>query len=156
MSARTVSVSAVEEVERALTTLFRKARLPRVHERLVERAGVSLDPALYAVLVRVEEHEPMRLTDLAAVLGVDASTASRQLKSLESAALVGRRSDPADGRAAVFVLSTAGRRTLARLREARHAAISHMLTGWDPRDTADLARLLDRLSVDIDRLMEAP
>lgn len=154
MAGPTTPLVAIEDVERTLTTLLRKARLPRLHERLVERAGVSLDRALYDVLVRVEENQPMRLTDLAVLLGVDASTASRQLKSLESSGLVERRSDPADGRAAVFVLSAAGRRTLARVRDARLAAISHLLAEWEAQDLADLARLLERLGADINRLLE--
>lgn len=146
----------VEAVEEALTRLVRRARLPRTHQRLVERAGVSVDPALYTVLARVGEHGPVRLTELAHILGVDASTASRQLKLLERSGLVERRPDPDDGRAATFVLSTAGGRMLSRIREARHAAFSEVLGGWSGDDLDRLAELLDRLVDDIVRYTEDP
>jgi len=144
----------LERLDHVLTRLVRLARLPRVHERLVERAGVAIEPSAYAILSRIEEHEPVRLTDLAQELSVEISTASRQVSQLERSDLLDRRPDPTDGRSSMLTLSPDGRRVLARVREARTSALHEILSGWSRDDRVRLAGLLDRLVADITAFVE--
>jgi DNA-binding MarR family transcriptional regulator len=142
--------AVLTEIEQALTRLIRRGNQPRVHERLASRAGVALDRAGYAVLCRIQEGGPLRLSDLAARTGVDASTVSRQVRQLERSGLVGRVGDPEDGRASLLDLTTEGARVLARMREARRTSLSQVLGGWSLQDRRVLAVLLARLVDDLE------
>lgn len=153
-SRETTTLDDLAVIEAALTAIVRRANLPRLHDRLVQRAGVTLDRAAYVALSRIGEWGPVRLTDLAQQLGVDISTASRQVKQLDHAGLVVRRADPADGRSTALELSVDGANVLAALQDARRAALADLLDAWDGPDRAHLARLLDRLALDIARFSE--
>ena len=144
--------AAMTDIERALTRLIRRGNQPRVHERLAARAGVALDRAAYAALCRLHESGPLRLSELAARMGVDASTASRQVQQLERAGLVARVGDPADRRASLLELTPEGGRVLARMRQARHASLTQVLAGWSARDRRTLAASLTRLVDDLERV----
>jgi DNA-binding MarR family transcriptional regulator len=140
------------EIEQALTRLIRRGAQPRVHERLAARAGVSLDRAAYAALCRVHEAGPLRLSELAARMGVDVSTASRQVQQLERTGLVARVGDPADRRASLLGLTAEGGRMLTRMREARHASLTQVLADWSAKDRRMLATTLTRLVDDLERV----
>jgi DNA-binding MarR family transcriptional regulator len=144
--------AAMTDIEHALTRLIRRGNQPRVHERLAARAGVTLDRAAYAALCRVHEAGPLRLSELAARMGVDASTASRQVQQLERIGLVGRVGDPADRRASLLELTAEGDRVLARMRQARRASLAQVLGGWSGADRRTLAAVLTRLVDDLERV----
>jgi DNA-binding MarR family transcriptional regulator len=144
--------ATMTDIEQALTRLVRRGNQPRVHERLAARAGVPLDRAAYAALCRVQEAGPLRLSELAARMGVDASTASRQVQQLERTGLVGRVGDPDDGRASLLELTAEGDRVLTRMRQARRASLDQVLAGWSAADRRVLAALLTRLVDDLERV----
>jgi DNA-binding MarR family transcriptional regulator len=144
--------ATMTEIEQALTRLMRRGNQPRVHERLAARAGVSLDRAAYAALCRVHEAGPLRLSELATRMGVDVSTASRQVQQLERAGLVGRVTDPVDRRASLLELTAEGDRVLARMRKARRASLTQVLAGWSPKDRRTLAAVLTRLVDDLEQV----
>jgi DNA-binding MarR family transcriptional regulator len=144
--------ATMTDIEQALTRLVRRGNQPRVHERLAARAGVSLDRAAYAALCRVQETGPLRLSELAARMGVDASTASRQVQQLERTGLVGRVGDPDDRRASLLELTAEGDRVLTRMRRARRASLDRVLAGWSAADRRVLAALLTRLVDDLERV----
>jgi DNA-binding MarR family transcriptional regulator len=146
------AAAVLPEIEQALTRLIRRGNQPRVHERLAARAGVALDRAGYAVLCRVHEGGPLRLSELAGRMGVDTSTASRQVQQLERSGLVGRVADPHDRRASLLELSAEGQRALARMREARRASLAQVLGDWSVKDRRALAVLLARLVDDLERV----
>jgi DNA-binding MarR family transcriptional regulator len=143
------SRSAIDEIERGLTMVVRRANLPRSHDRLMSRANLSLDKAAYAVLARLDDMGTASLSELAANMGVDTSTASRQVRDLERAELVRRDEHPGDRRVAVLTLTPAGVTILARLRDARREAIAELLAAWDEEDREQLGRLLGRLADDL-------
>jgi DNA-binding MarR family transcriptional regulator len=144
--------ATMTDIEQALTRLVRRGNQPRVHERLAARAGVSLDRAAYAALCRVQEAGPLRLSELAARMGVDASTASRQVQQLERTGLVGRVGDPDDRRASLLELTAEGDRVLTRMRRARRGSLDRVLAGWSAADRRVLAALLTRLVDDLERV----
>ena len=154
MTATTTSATdrAMTDIEHALTRLIRRGNQPRVHERLAARAGVALDRAGYAALCRLHEAGPLRLSELAARMGVDASTASRQVQQLERTGLVGRVGDPADRRASLLELTAEGDRVLARMRQARRESLAQVLGGWSKADRRTLAVMLTRLVDDLERV----
>jgi DNA-binding MarR family transcriptional regulator len=146
--------TTIGDIEQALTRLFRRGNQPRVHEQLIARAGVALDRAAYAVVSRLSDCGPVRLSELAYRMGVDVSTACRQVQALEQAGLVTRTVDPADRRATLLRLSEEGTLVLGRVREVRRAQLAKALRAWPAEDRRQFATLLDRMLDDFDALME--
>ena len=139
----------LSRVEEALASVVSLVGLPRVHERMMIKAGLQLDPSVYPLLRRVGDFGPLRLSELTRLLGVDMSTASRKVKQLERDGLLTRQSDSSDGRASVLQLSRTGRDILARLRAARHELIEEVFALWPEKDLAVVAPLLQRVAADL-------
>jgi DNA-binding MarR family transcriptional regulator len=133
------------DLERALTRLIRRAFLPTVGEATRRAAGVNLERAAYVTLVRIAALDGARLSDLAAALGIDVSTASRHVKRLVDAGYVEVTTDPDDARARRYRPSAAGTDALCRVRDARRAHLARVLDGWEDDDVTRLADGLDRL-----------
>ncbi len=133
-------------VEYALTRFLRQATRPAVGKRLMAVGGVTMDRAVYAALVRIDETEPIRPTELAEILGIDLSAVSRQVRDLVQASLVERTPDAADQRACRLRLTDDGRALLGRVRQARQDALRELLDGWSDADQRTLARLVARLA----------
>jgi DNA-binding MarR family transcriptional regulator len=127
----------------------------RVHERLLQSAGVRLDRAGAAALYKLHLHgDAIRVTVLAEMLGVDAPTVTRKIQQLERDGLVVRHADPDDGRASRIRLTPAGRRTLERVTKARRAWLDRMFDGWAEQDLVAFGSLLGRFSASLERDME--
>ncbi len=145
-----VEPEPVVVAEQALTRFMRQATRPAVGKWLSEVGGVSLDRADYVALVRIDEAEPMRLTELAEILGIDLSAVSRQVRDLVSSALVERSKDACDQRASQLRLTEEGRALLVRVRLARQEAVRRLLAGWSESDQRTLARLVAQLANDME------
>jgi DNA-binding MarR family transcriptional regulator len=133
------------ELERALTRLIRRAFLPTAGEATRREAGVHLERAAYVTLVRVTELDGGRLSDIAAALGVEVSTASRHVKRLVEEGYVEATTDPDDARARRYRPTPAGDAALCRVRQTRRSHLAEMLDDWPPDDVDRLAEGLDRL-----------
>jgi DNA-binding MarR family transcriptional regulator len=134
----------IESVEQALTRLVRLAENRR-RSAPSQSPSNRLDRAAYTLLTRLEECPAARLTELASVMEIDLSTASRQVRSLEERGFVSRIEDPRDQRTAWLEVTGAGREVLGAARALRVERISSRLSDWDERDVEELARLLSKL-----------
>ncbi len=148
-------VEDVELVERALGNLFRLSRNFRFQEAVHRRSGFAVDRASYGVLARVGELQPVRLTDLAHVLGVDVSTTSRQVATLEQRGLLERAADPDDGRAVLIALTEPGEQYLKQLSAAWHEIVAESLIDWHPREIAKFATMIDRFVTNLGAAAES-
>jgi DNA-binding MarR family transcriptional regulator len=150
-----LGASAVEQIQESLQVVARSVSQVRVHERLLQAAGVRLDRAGAAALYKLHLHgDAIRVTALAEMLGVDAPTVTRKVQQLERDGLVIRHADPADGRASRIRLTPAGRRTLERVLRARRAWLDRLLEGWDDQDLVRFGSLLGRFSASLERDLE--
>ena len=146
---------AVDQIQASLQVVARSITQVRVHERLLQSAGVRLDRAGAAALYKLYVHgDAMRVTALAEMLDVDTPTVTRKIQQLERDGLVVRNADPDDGRASRIGLTAAGRRTLQRVLKARRAWLERLLEGWDHEDLARFGALLGRFSASLERDME--
>jgi DNA-binding MarR family transcriptional regulator len=145
-----------EQVEDALVPLVRYLSSPRTWRQLAVATEMDLDRAQYLVLRAVAESEPVRAVALAEQVGVDPSTMSRHVNMLERAGLIGRVSDPDDGRATSVSLTPTGRSVMERVRAARHDLITNALVEWTDDDRTQLASLLGRLADDFIRAEHVP
>lgn len=141
--------TAVAWIGDSVVAIVREASLPRVQEWLAAEAGVRVERAGYQVLRAVAEKPSVRIGDLGRELGLDTSTVSRHVKSLEAASLVARSDDPGDRRVARLELTDAGAEAFDRMRRARHRFFAEVLAGWPPSDVETLAPLLARLADDV-------
>ena len=116
-----------------------------------------LDRAAYSVLCRIEEASSIRLTELAVTMGIDLSTASRQVRALEERGLVARTGDPDDQRTKRLDLTEQGLAALDDARALRISTLRSRLSSWPEDDLTELARLLERFvdSVEMGRSPDA-
>lgn len=72
------------------------------------QADCGLSPADYEVLVALSERGPLRITELARLLGWEQSRLSHQLRRMRARGLVERRGDEDDRRGAAVTLAPPG------------------------------------------------
>ena len=106
----------------------------------------GMDKAGYVLLNALHRVGEVRQTDLAARIGLDLSTVSRQIKALEELGFVTRSSDPDDKRASVLAVTAAGRREIARPRRVRWAPVAARLAEIDADDRERFVNLLEQLA----------
>src|SRR3954447_7632700 len=124
-------------------------RSSRQRERVMRAARVPMTRAGLNALRLVERHAPIAISDLARRLGVDQSTASRQLRPLEEQRLVARAVTDDDRRVAWLSLTPKGRRVVERTTEVWLADYELALEDWSAADRATLGELLERLRTDL-------
>lgn len=110
----------------------------------MSRAGHDFAPAM--VLFRVAEQEPVRVSDLAVSCGLDASTVSRHVKSLEDSRYVTRTGDPRDRRASRVELTDRGRSYMSDHMALRAQVVRDALADWPAGDRLEFLRLMQRLA----------
>jgi DNA-binding MarR family transcriptional regulator len=114
--------------------------------------GDKVDLGTYALLKALHSQGAMRVTDLAALAGLDTSTVSRHVQQLDKAGLVDRSAHPDDGRAQQVALTTQGRGLLEESIARRHELLSETLEHWDRDDIEALDKLLARFVGDIEHI----
>ncbi len=142
----------VDRFDEALQTVARSITQVRLHERLLQLAGVRLDRAGATLLFKLSaKGDSLRVTDLAEILGVDTPTVTRKVQQLERQGMVVRQTDPDDRRASRIRLTPDGRRTIERVRRARRSWLEQLLQNWEDDDLSALADLLSRFAEDLER-----
>ncbi len=127
------------------------ARSAAQRERIVRAAALPLTGAGLSLLGLVARHGPIAVGDVARRVGVNASTASRQLRPLEELELIARDVDPADARIARLRTTRAGERALERARDVMLNDYRVALRDWSRADRDRLAELLAVLRDDLSR-----
>lgn len=92
--------------------------------------------------------QALRLSELAAKLGIVPRSATSVVDDLEEAGLVARQPDPHDRRATLVSLTPAGSQILTTLRHKRREAMAAQLTRLTPEEQSTLVDLLTRLAED--------
>jgi DNA-binding MarR family transcriptional regulator len=119
---------------------------PQRDDALLREAGVSLDRALFPLLVALGTRGPLGVAELADLVGRDHTTVSRQLAKLESLRLVGRCESDADRRRRAAQLTASGRKIVQAITSARRRLLSKALAGWSEADRTALAGLNRRFA----------
>jgi DNA-binding MarR family transcriptional regulator len=129
------------------------AVLTRTLEGMHRRSELyrELDRASYLMARTLDTTGPVSINRLASILGLDATTVTRQVATMEATKLVVRRSDPSDGRISLISLSPKGRRTMRAVQLARKERIASLLDDWTEDDRRQLGRLLARFNDDVSR-----
>jgi DNA-binding MarR family transcriptional regulator len=146
---KTTMKAMTEGVEQHLTVLLRRGH--RVH-LWTQSADITLDRSAYGIMCQLADEGPQRPGELAAAFGLDPSTITRQVQSLERAELATRQSDPSDGRVSILDLTVAGRGILEETRDHRRSRLERALEEWTESEIKDFGRLLQKFNASIDRL----
>jgi DNA-binding MarR family transcriptional regulator len=103
--------------------------------RLLDAVGVSQTP---------NSKEGTTVGEIARLLGVDPSRASRLVASAVADGLLERRVAQSDGRKSVLKITASGAKLQARGSEVTRSRIALALAGWTDHDCLHLAELLER------------
>src|SRR5580704_1674364 len=141
----TNDVRALHEVVLDLMGILNE---PKRDDALIAKAGISLDRALFPLLVRIERRGPIGIVELADLAGRDHTTVSRQVARLESLGLVVRRPGRHDQRVREAAVTKKGRAVTDAIDRARESMIGPRLARWTARDRQHLLRLLRKLVSD--------
>jgi DNA-binding MarR family transcriptional regulator len=151
VSALNEPVPVPETAEDALMSL-----LMTVGRQMRQRqAGDAIDYSALPILKLLSHQGPMRLSAMAPLLGLDASTVSRHARQLEDGGLLERTDDPDDRRASRLAVSAHGSDCLAKGFETRRRILTGVLEGWTDEERDTLRLLLHRLVVDLTARHEA-
>jgi DNA-binding MarR family transcriptional regulator len=144
------------DFERAVAAVMRLLADRDTLGDIAARSGHDLPPASWSLLEYLDGYGPLRVSDIAACHGVDISSITPRLKSLERAGLVERRALASDARVSLIVITTSGRQALEAVHAARREIISDALGDIEiPRITAAtevLQCVADHISVVAERV----
>ena len=145
--------SVLRPLHEALIDLIGFFNRPQNDAILLREAGVSLDRALFPLLVLIQRRGPLGVGELADRVGRDYTTVSRQVAKLENLGFVARRAGETDRRVTEAVITENGQAMSEVLDAARERLATIALADWSARDLKDLTRLLRRFA---DNLMQGP
>lgn len=136
------STDTAEQIAALLDGIVRRQR-----RASREGFGASVTHGQFRVLRTLDQaDQPIRLSELAARLGIVPRSATSVVDDLEAADLVARQPDPHDRRATLVDLTSEGRQILTTLREKRRDVMVSQLTRLSPAEQQTLATLLQRLA----------
>lgn len=116
--------------------------LVAVAARSLAAGGVEITLPQYRSMVLLASRGPQRISDLAVLLGVNSSTATRQCDRLEHRGLLRRERSTDDRRSVVVSITPDGLAIVRRVTEARREDIGRILHAMVPEDRASLLAAL--------------
>jgi DNA-binding MarR family transcriptional regulator len=143
------AAASIDIVETQLAVLVRALEAIRLQRPDVP--SQALDRAVYLLLRTLEVSGASTVNALADALGVDPSTAARQVTAMKRKGLVSTQPDPRDRRALLVSPTANGLQQMRSMRQARHDRIADLLDAWPPEEQAVLARMLTRFNDSIVR-----
>ena len=138
--------ASLPRLHRALIDVVSVINRPERDAPLLEMAGLSLERALFPLLVLVERLGPIGIVDLAGRVGRDYTTVSRQVARLEELGLVTRRSNATDRRLREAAITRAGKAATDAVDAARERMALSLFREWSRGDFDELVRLLRKLA----------
>lgn len=141
-----LQLDEIRRIEQAINDIVTWATRNDVQSQAMEGAQCDLTRTHLWLLHRLDENAAIRLSELALAVGLEPSTLSPQVQSLERRGLVERESDPKDGRASLLRVTRSGRTLLARVRATRRRMFAELLATWPDDERSQVAAYLTRLA----------
>lgn len=134
------------------------AVLVRNFELLYRRTDIhdDLDRAEYLMLRVLAENGSQDINTLAASLGLDPSTAGRQVSALSRQGLVERAPAPADRRRCIITPTAAGLRRMDTVRVRRAASLADLLGDWSEGELRTLGLMFTKYNSAVSRKFLTP
>jgi DNA-binding MarR family transcriptional regulator len=118
-------------------------------------AGSGFTPSQLSVLGTLTRQGPLRLSELAAVEGINPTMLSRIVGKLDDAGMITRRADDTDRRAAHVEITVRGATAFAAIRARRTAVLAAGLSELSPAHSDALEGSLDALEALVSALARA-
>jgi DNA-binding MarR family transcriptional regulator len=144
--------AGLPDLHRSLLEIVSLMNRPERDEHLLDMAGLTLERALFPLLVLVERLGPIGVVDLAGRVGRDYTTVSRQVARLEALGLVVRRAGAADRRVREAIVTPHGKAATDALDTARETMALAVFRDWPDQDFHELVRLMRRLAETMGRM----
>jgi DNA-binding MarR family transcriptional regulator len=149
---RRVMNKEIRQLHHTLVDLVGLMNRPQRDSALLQEAGVSLDRALFPLLIGIERKGPIGVVELAGSVGRDYTTVSRQITKLDGLGLIMRRASKVDNRVREAVITPKGREMTSAIDAARERMATVLFAKWSKRDLQDLARLMRQFADDLQSL----
>lgn len=143
----------LRELHSAVVEIVGVMNRPQRDEAMIRAAGISLDRALFPLLVLVERLGPIGVVELADRVGRDYTTVSRQVAKLDSLGLVHRQESATDRRIREAIITENGKAMTDRIDKAREKIGQSIFAQWELQDVTDLVRLMRKFA---DGIKDAP
>ncbi|MFJ1745442.1 MarR family winged helix-turn-helix transcriptional regulator [Streptomyces sp. NPDC088116] len=138
------SAGLLDALQHQVAVFARRAEQTRLGG--VGQVRNTMDRAAYLLLNRLDQEGPMGVKALAAGMGIDSSTVTRQVAPLVDTGLVKRTSHPEDGRAVVLQVSARGLARLNEVRSSRRELMAQVTGGWTEEERDSFTTLLTRFN----------
>jgi DNA-binding MarR family transcriptional regulator len=143
MATRSSVPSSGIDAEAMVGALLTASRLlMAVSTRSLADVEEGLTLPQFRMLVALNTRGRMNLSQVAAELGVQPSTAMRMIDRLVGAAMVARGTSPTDRRSSVISLTETGRRTVAEVTERRRHELAQLVDTMPDGQRRHLIRAL--------------
>jgi len=119
---------------------------PKQDKQLMQKAGVSLDTALFPLLMQIAHYGPLGIVELAGQVDRDHSTVSRQVDKLVALNLVIPTDQTTDKRVRRVGLTDTGKAITDKIAAARRTMMREALQDWDEDQLAELHTSLEHLT----------
>lgn len=152
------SLNAIDQLQVGLQTMTQALTRARMHERLLREAGLRIDRASIIILFKLHHRGrgAMRITDIAAIVGVDTPAVTRKVQQLEQQGYVDRLADPSDRRAALIVLTDEGQQVVDRILGVHRAMLVRLVADWSDEELATFAAQLTKFTQSLSTEVESP
>jgi len=136
----------LRQLHGALLEIVGVMNRPQNDERMVRAAGISLDRALFPLLVGIERFGPIGVVDLADRVGRDYTTVSRQVAKLESLGLVKRQENATDRRVKEAAITPRGKAMTDLVDAARERMGLTIFETWGAQEIGEFVRLMRKFA----------
>jgi DNA-binding MarR family transcriptional regulator len=136
----------LDKLGSAIIELISFLNSPQRDDALLREAKVSIDRALFPLLVRLGVQGPLAVAEIAQQVGRDHTTVSRQLAKLESLGFIERSENGSDRRRRAAQLTDDGRKVVQAITLARRRLLSKALADWSEADGTKLANFIRRFA----------
>lgn len=142
--------ATLRQLHMALIRIVGVMNRPQRDEQLIAAAGISLDRALFPLLVLIDRFGPIGVGELADRVGRDYTTVSRQVAKLDALGLVQRQPAAHDRRISEATITAQGQRMNRAIDTARERIAQATFSTWSSKDVETAAQLMSRLADDLD------
>jgi DNA-binding MarR family transcriptional regulator len=136
----------IRQLHHTLVDLVGLMNRPQRDSALLQEAGVSLDRALFPLLIVIERKGPIGVVELGELVGRDYTTVSRQITKLHGLDLIKRHPSKTDNRVREAVITAKGKQMTSAIDAARQRMATVLFAKWSKRDLQNLARLMRRFA----------
>ncbi len=133
-------------LHRSLIDILSVMNQPERDTAMLDAAGLTLERALFPLLVLVERLGPIGVVELAGRVGRDYTTVSRQVARLEEHGLVTRQAGKADRRVREAAITAEGKAATDAVDAARERMALVLFQDWSEDEFGELVRLMRKLA----------